>query len=127
MTQQAAQLLAELSARGVTLEPAGYFLRVSPPSAITPDLLARIRELKQEILSLFVAPPPADPVLRLAVPTPAERDTLTAVAARPGLRRRALVAATRLPRGALDNALSRLCERREIAIGADGRCHLVVH
>ena len=127
MTRQVAQLLAELSARGVTLEPAGCFLRVSPPSALTPDLLARLRELKGEILSLLLAPSSIHSVVRLAVPTAAERHTLAALASRPGLRRPALAAATHLRHDALDDALSRLCERREITIGADGRCHLVVH
>jgi hypothetical protein len=127
MSRQVAQLLAELSARGVTLEPAGCFLRVSPPSALTPDPLARLRELKGEILSLLLAPSSIQPVVRLAVPTAAERDTLAAIATRPGLCGPALAAATRLRRDALDDALSRLCERREIAIGADGRRHLVVH
>jgi hypothetical protein len=127
MTPCVADLLAELSRRGITLRPAGPHLGVSPRSALTPELLARIREHKAEILSTL-APPPL-PYLFPFPPgaTPAERAVLLAIAVRPGLRCHQLAAATRLCQVALDEALSTLQDRHEITRTAAGGYHLVVH
>jgi lambda repressor-like predicted transcriptional regulator len=126
MSWRVAALLAELSQRGITLRPAGAFLGVSPQSALTPELLARIRELKPEILSLLTCPAPPDPDLFSAC-TPAERAALLAIAVRPGLHLHQLAATTRLSEIVLDQALSALRHRREISLSAAGGYHLVVH
>lgn len=54
----AAELLATLQARGVTLEPRGDKLRVRPADRLSPEDLDRLRALKPAILALL-APPPA--------------------------------------------------------------------
>jgi hypothetical protein len=54
----AAELLATLQARGVTLEPRGDKLRLRPADRLSPEDLDRLRALKPAILALL-APPPA--------------------------------------------------------------------
>ena len=49
----AAALVAELRALGVELAPAGDRLRFRPASRVPPDLLARLRERKAEVLALL--------------------------------------------------------------------------
>jgi|HubBroStandDraft_3_1064219.scaffolds.fasta_scaffold07565_4 hypothetical protein len=127
MTVRLAELLAELSARGVTLAPEGTYLSVTPRSALTPDLLARIRDLKSEILAELAAPAARPFHFPTATVTPAERAALVAIAVHPGLRLPDLAATTHLQRTTLDRALATLRRRREIAIAADGTCHLLVH
>lgn len=51
----AAALVADLRARGVTLEPHGGRLRVRPVSAVRPEDAEAIRQLKPEILRLLHA------------------------------------------------------------------------
>lgn len=127
MNWRVIELLAELAERGITLRPAGSQLGVSPSSALTPELVSRIRALKAEILSLLAGPPPGRAGGRSPAPSAAERDALVALAARPGLRVDELAAATHLRRAALADALASLRARREIAVAADGRHRLVVH
>jgi hypothetical protein len=127
MTSRVADLLAELSRRGITLRPAGPHLGVSPRSALTPDLLARIREHKAEILTTLAAPRPSYPFPFPPGATPAERAALLAIAVRPGIRFHQLAAATRLCKVVLDEALAALHNRREITLNPAGGYHLVVH
>lgn len=63
MTLPLAQLLAELSARGVTIRADGADLRLRPASACT-DLLPDLRELKPALLALLSSPL-ADRVLEI--------------------------------------------------------------
>jgi RNase P subunit RPR2 len=52
----AAALLQELQTKGVTIEPAGERLRCRAPRTLwTPDLEARVRAAKQEILRVLKA------------------------------------------------------------------------
>ena len=53
----AAALVAELRARGVELIPAGDRIRYRPASAVPPDLVARLRACKAEVLCLLTVPP----------------------------------------------------------------------
>ena len=55
MSLPAAQLLAELTARGVTVRADGEILRVRPASACA-DLLADVRERKAELLRIVHRP-----------------------------------------------------------------------
>jgi hypothetical protein len=69
MTPPLAELLLELSHRGVTVIPEGDRLRLRPRSALTADLLARIHVHRSEILALL-AGHPLDALLRAgALPT----------------------------------------------------------
>ena len=47
------ELLAELRARGIQLEPAGDKLRFTPADAVTPELREAIRQHKAALLSLL--------------------------------------------------------------------------
>lgn len=49
----AADLLAELNERGITVEARGDRLRYSPPSAVTPDLADRMKARKGELLAIL--------------------------------------------------------------------------
>ena len=51
----AAELIAELTRRGIRLETAGDRLRYSPRSALTPDLAAQMKAHKAELLVLLNA------------------------------------------------------------------------
>ena len=53
----AAALVAELRARGVELIPASDRIRYRPASAVPPDLVARLRACKAEVLCLLTVPP----------------------------------------------------------------------
>ena len=52
----AAALVAELRARGVSLEPEGDRLRVRPTRLVRPEELAALRQHKAEVLALLVHP-----------------------------------------------------------------------
>ena len=72
----AATLLKDLAARGVRVEAAGDRLRFHPRSAVTDDLLARLRDHKAELLRLLAGgsgdpPDPRDgaPVIDPHAPT----------------------------------------------------------
>jgi hypothetical protein len=111
----AAQLLAELTTRGVVVAPAGASLHLYPRSALSPDLLARVRALKPQLLQLLRAG---------AMATPAEWTILTALALHPGLTLDNLAATTRLPRRPLAQALRTLIRRAEITPGTTGKLYL---
>jgi len=68
MTVQA--LLSDLQALGVTLETHGDRLRFHPRDAVCPDLLARLRDQKAELLAILAtptAPVATDPDLTTAL------------------------------------------------------------
>ncbi len=65
----AAALLLDLERLGIRLEARGDRLRYSPRSALTPDLLNRLKAHKQELLTVLRAP-----VNRLAQPVMNTRD-----------------------------------------------------
>ncbi len=52
----ASDLLLDLKRRGIRLEARGDRLRYSPRSALTPDLLDRLKAHKQELLTVLRAP-----------------------------------------------------------------------
>jgi len=54
MTAQ--DLLATLQARGVRVRVVGDHLRLKPPAALSPELLAQVRELKSEIIAVLTGP-----------------------------------------------------------------------
>jgi hypothetical protein len=127
MTARVAQLLAELSILGVTLVPDGGRLRLSPRSALTPDLLDRIRELKPEILYVLASVPSPDLLPWTAGLSRAEWRTLETLAAHPALPFGALRTATGLGKGTQDLALKILHHRGEVQISRGGCCSLLVH
>jgi hypothetical protein len=113
----AAELLSELLTRGVAISPAGASLDLYPRSALNPDLLARVRALKPQLLEL----------LRTggdAVASPAEWRVLSALALHPGLAPRQLTAATTLDRPTLFHAVAVLLRRAEITTDHLGRLYL---
>jgi hypothetical protein len=113
----AAELLSELLTRGVVVSPVGASLDLYPRSALSPDLLARVRALKPQLLEL----------LRVgagAVASPAEWRVLTALALQPGLAPDELAAATKLDQPRFAEALHNLIRRAEIAADLRGRLHL---
>ena len=113
----AAELLSELLTRGVVVSPAGASLDLYPRSALSPDLLARVRALKPQLLELLRAGAGA-------VASPAEWRVLTALALRPGLAPDELAAATHLDQAPLAKALHTLLRRAEIAARATGKLYL---
>ena len=60
----AAALVAILHARGVILKPHGGRLRVMPASAVTPDEIQALRQLKLEVFRLLTGAEPGAQVLR---------------------------------------------------------------
>ncbi len=100
----AADLLSELTTRGVAIAASGASLDLYPRSALSPDLLARGRALKPQLLELLRAG--AD-----AVVTPDEWTILAALAVHPGLARKDLARATRLAPQPLGRALCNLTRR----------------
>jgi hypothetical protein len=111
----AAELLSELLTRGVAVSPAGASLDLYPRSALNPDLLARVRALKPQLIDLLRAG---------AVASPAEWRVLSALALHPGLTPPELGAATNLNTRALAQALGTLIRRAEIAAGSTGKLYL---
>jgi hypothetical protein len=124
MTERAASLLATLSIRGIVVTPAGAYLRLCPRAALTPDLVAQVRDLKAEIFELLTSG--ALPTLAAAGawPTPEEWRVLEALARVPCLTERELLAVTKLPYKPFVQALGNLQFRGEITISADGRLRL---
>lgn len=115
----AAELLSELLTRGVVVSPAGASLDLYPRSALSPDLLARVRALKPQLLELLRAGAGA-------VASPAEWRILTALALHPGLAPDDLAAATQLAPAPLATALHTLLRRAEIAADIQGRLRLQI-
>jgi hypothetical protein len=113
----AAELLSELLTRGVVVSPAGSSLDLYPRSALSPDLLARVRALKPQLLELLRAGAGA-------VASPAEWRILTALALHPGLAPDELAAATKLDQARLAEALHNLIRRAEITADPLGRLRL---
>jgi hypothetical protein len=113
----AAELLSELISRGVVVSPAGASLDLYPRSALSPDLLARVRALKPQLLELLRAGAGA-------VASPAEWRVLTILALHPGLVPEELAAATNLDQAPLAKALRTLIRRAEIAAGTAGKLYL---
>jgi hypothetical protein len=115
----AAELLSELLTRGVVVSPAGSSLDLYPRSALSPDLLARVRALKPQLLELLRAGAGA-------VASPTEWRVLTALALHPGLAPDELAAATHLDHAPLTKALHTLLRRAEIAADLQGRLRLKI-
>jgi hypothetical protein len=115
----AAELLSELTTRGVVVSPAGACLQLYPRSALSPDLLARVRALKPQLLELLRAGAGA-------VASPAEWRVLSALALHPGLAPDQLAAATNLAQAPLAEALHTLLRRAEIAADLHGRLRLKI-
>jgi hypothetical protein len=114
----AAELLSELTARGVVIAPAaGACLELYPRSALSPDLLARVRTLKPQLLELLRASGDA-------VASPAEWKILAALALRPGLTPSELAFATNLEPATANEAIRRLGRRSEIDFDLAGRLKL---
>ncbi len=128
------QLLAALAERGISVVFDGAQLRVGPRSALSPALIARIVECKDELVAACGGrhrpacragrtaptasqPPPdrptADAAARAPALRPAERWLLWTLAAEPGLTRGAVHAQ-------VERALDLLLERREVCCGAGG-------
>ena len=53
-TPLVAQLLADLNARGIEVQPIGATIRFRPLLAMTPDLIQRLRAHKVELLAISV-------------------------------------------------------------------------
>jgi hypothetical protein len=68
-----AEILSELRAAGGAAYRHGERVRVVPPSAASPNLVARIRERRAELLAVLPDAPPEIAALRSAAPLPAER------------------------------------------------------
>ena len=115
----AAELLSELLARGVAVSPAGSSLDLYPRSALSPDLLARVRALKPQLLELLRAGAGA-------VASPIEWRILTVLALHPGLAPDELATATHLDQARLAEALHHLLRRAEIAADLQGRLRLKI-
>jgi len=113
----AAELLSELLTRGVVVSPAGASLDLYPRSALSPDLLARVRALKPQLLELLRAGAGA-------VASPAEWRILTTLALHPGLASDQLAVAARLDRAPFADALHTLIRRAEITAAATGKLYL---
>jgi hypothetical protein len=120
---RAEDLLAVLAARGISVVADGRRLRFKPRSALSPAVIARIRECRSELLGALGVWPDPPPPRAPAVPAPlqlggrgltlTERWLLSLLAARPGLPRLQLQLE-------VDLALGTLLERAEIRGGADG-------
>jgi DNA-binding MarR family transcriptional regulator len=127
MTARVAQLLAELSILGVTVVPDGGRLRLSPRSALTAELLERIRELKPEILSVLAAVASSDLLPWSAGLSRAEWRVLAALASGAPLATCQLISATGLDRPALSRALGTLRGRREVVACAAERFRALIN
>jgi lambda repressor-like predicted transcriptional regulator len=112
---EVADILTELALRGVSLTASGADLYLRPRSALNPDLLARVRAHKPQLLALFHAG---------ALASPAECQILFALSRHPGLPLAALPTATRLPSRTLTHALDHLTRRAEITITDAGHLYL---
>jgi hypothetical protein len=127
MTPPLAELLLELSHRGVTVIPEGDRLRLRPRSALTADLLARIHVHRSEILALL-AGHPLDALLRAgALPTRDEWRVLAALAGGTLLTHPQLLASTHLTKAALTEALCHLHCRREVIAYTSGHVRALVN
>jgi DNA-binding MarR family transcriptional regulator len=84
---------------------------------LSPDLLARVRALKPQLLELLRAGAGA-------VASPTEWRLLTTLALHPGLAADELAAATKLDQARFAEALHTLLRRAEIAADRRGRLHL---
>jgi len=73
MTVGTAQLLSELSDRGVRVERVADRLRLSPRSAVTPEIAERVRRHKPELLDVL-----ADSTSRETPPPSSETPTASA-------------------------------------------------
>ncbi len=104
---RAAELLADLTRRGISVVVEGARLRVAPRSALDRALIERILECKHELFAARGGPPGAPPV---------ERWLLWTLAAAPGLTRAAL-------QSQVERALAALLERGEVRC-RDGRLTL---
>jgi hypothetical protein len=118
----AEELLADLAARGVSIRIEGSRLRLRPRSALTEELINRLRAASAELLALLLA------VRRPAAPPPLEPTewwVLCALAEQPKLSRAGLGA--HLPpasRPALEQALAAIVRRREACLNAEGGLEL---
>lgn len=65
-TVSAAELLVDLARRGIRLEADGERLRYYPRSALTPDLLDRLKAYKVDLLAMLLPVPEVSPALPVA-------------------------------------------------------------
>jgi hypothetical protein len=114
---RAADLLSELTTRGVVVAPDRGCLRLYPRSALNPDLLARVRALKPQLLELLQ-------LSAGAVASPAEWKVLSAVALHPGLTPEEVTSATKLAPATMDQTLRTLTQRAEVTVDVEGKLHL---
>jgi hypothetical protein len=120
---RAHHLLAELATLGVTLSAEGTRLRLSPRSALTEGVIARVLAAKAELLALLRTAPapttvPALPHIQWWV--------LCAVAHSPHLPRTVLYTCVPAPPRVVDHALAALLNRGELRARSDGAVDLNV-
>jgi hypothetical protein len=127
MTERAATLLATLSMRGIVVTNAGRALRLRPRTALTPELLVQIRELKAELLALVTSGAFELLAAAGAWPTADEWRVLETLACVRRLTEPQLLGVTKLSPDLLARALSGLRLRAEIKATADGWLFLRVH
>jgi hypothetical protein len=120
---RAHDVLAELAARGVSVALEGSHLRLCPRSALDPGLLERIRACKAEILAVLRARAQRSQPGGGGLTQP-QWWVLCALATTSHLSRAALHARVPVPRGTLDQAITWLLARGEVAARADGTLRL---
>ena len=126
---RAHRLLADLSARGVSIHFDGAHLRLYPRSALTEPLIAQLLDSRVEILAVLRARQlTARVAAGTAAPTlpPLHWWLLCALARTPCRTRRDLYATVTAPRPVIDRALAALLHSRELRATADGRLDLNV-
>jgi hypothetical protein len=124
---RAHRLLADLSARGVSVHFDGAHLRLYPRSALTETLISQLLESRVEILAVLrarqltagVAAGADAPAL-----PPLHWWLLCALARTPHRTRHDLYITVTAPRPVLDRALAALLHSRELRATADGRLDL---
>jgi hypothetical protein len=115
MTPPLAEILLELSHRGVAVIPEGDRLRLHPRSALTADLLVRIQAHRAEILALSAG----------VLPTREEWRVLAVLIHDAPLTH--LLATTRLTRTALAQALCTLLNLHALRTDRSGHFLLVIN
>jgi hypothetical protein len=116
---RAEELLAALAERGVSVAVQGAQLRFRPRSALSPALIARIVECREELIAA-VGAAKLQTRPRAPAPSTAERWLLWTVAAAPGVSRAGLQAQ-------VEHAVAALLERGEIRCRGDGGLVLGAH
>ena len=124
---RAHRLLADLSARGVSVHFDGAHLRLHPRSALTESLIAQFLDSRAEILAVLRARQlTAGIIAGAAAPSlsPPHWWLLCALARTPRLTRHDLHTTVTAARPVIDRALAALLHSRELRATADGRLDL---